>query len=409
MRLRTGWENDSWRAQTFVPVMLGAALAAWAPSSVLAKPQPTTATPSAPMVIKVGVDLIQIDAAVTDKAGQPVSGLRPEDFTLEVDGRKVKISNAEFSGPPSAGVALVFLVDDLNISRKNMDTVKQALGQFATESDGSRARVALRTTGDVAAGLPSFETPDRFAVAASGLRYNIRSSKGLAAARPDLAFGGSGAGVPRNQALRPPASSNTPAEDLQNLQQRVFSLVATIDMLRSFPGRKAVVFVSEGFEVAYRAHEQAGSATAFNALFDDTNTRAALRMIAEVASRASVVLYTVDPKEIAVGAMPDQRPNRIEDQLGLQQLADDTGGLANAYRYEMKGGFADVLKDQGSYYLVGFEPPEGAFEKVSGRPRFHKVKLSANVKGLRVRTRAGFYGVTDGEVINRAPLITPSH
>ncbi|MEO8501830.1 MAG: hypothetical protein ABI565_13005 [Vicinamibacteria bacterium] len=76
----------------------------------------------------------------------------------------------------------------------------------------------------------------------------------------------------------------------------------------------------------------------------------------------------------------------------------------------MMGGFGDVLKDQGSCYLVGFEPPENAFEKVSGRPRFHKIKLGVNDKGLRVRTRAGFYGVTDKEVTDRAPLMaSPEH
>ena len=96
--------------------------------------------------------------------------------------------------------------------------------------------------------------------------------------------------------------------------------------------------------------------------------------------------------------------SRTGSQASLQYLADDTGGLANATRNDLRGGFGDVLRDQSAYYLIGFEPPERTFVKNSGRPKFHKIKLSVNRKDVRVRTRAGFYGVTDEEVKRRAPL-----
>ena len=56
-------------------------------------------TPARPApVIQVGVDLIRIDATVTDKSGRPVTDLRPEDFRLKVDGKPVPVENAVFFG-----------------------------------------------------------------------------------------------------------------------------------------------------------------------------------------------------------------------------------------------------------------------------------------------------------------------
>ena len=95
----------------------------------------------------------------------------------------------------------------------------------------------------------------------------------------------------------------------------------------------------------------------------------------------------------------------MDVQHTLRRLAEDTGGMSVFNRNDLKGGLRDVVEDQRSYYLIGFEPPESAFEKSSGKPRFHRIKLTANRKDVRIRTRAGFYGVTDEEVLRRAPLL----
>jgi hypothetical protein len=44
-----------------------------------------------------------------------------------------------------------------------------------------------------------------------------------------------------------------------------------------------------------------------------------------------------------------------------------------------------VVNDQRAYYLLGFEPPKAAFEKSSGRPKFHEIKLKVNRPDLRIR------------------------
>src|SRR5947209_4691903 len=65
---------------------------------------PTTQTPSqkregAPQkddVVRITSNLVQVDAVVTDKKGQPVTDLRPEEFEIYEDGRPQKITNFSF-------------------------------------------------------------------------------------------------------------------------------------------------------------------------------------------------------------------------------------------------------------------------------------------------------------------------
>ena len=44
------------------------------------------------ITIRANTRLVVVDVVVTDKKGQPVTGLKPEDFTVEENGKKQKVS-----------------------------------------------------------------------------------------------------------------------------------------------------------------------------------------------------------------------------------------------------------------------------------------------------------------------------
>ena len=428
------------RAGGVVVVSAAAVVLTWSiTASAQQRPAPA-ASASPPLVIRVGLDLIQIDASVMDRAGRPVTGLRPEDFTLEVDGRRQPIANAAHfgkslpgaeeatssspaEGNPYAESIVVFVIDDLNMSYKSMYDAKRALARFAEELGPSRPLMALRRTSDLSPQFSIYRSADRLASAVNDLKYNIRSSKGIFPETTVTAPVFMGKPVDRTTQTRTSAttaltSGHTPAQETQNLRQRAFSLVSTINTLRAFPGRKAVVLVSEGFWVDNETRERVGHDLPLSSLFEDTDISGAVRMVAEVANRASVVLYPVDPRGMIDGSpsvadnvtalrASDVTRSRWEipdrSQASLQYLAEDTGGLANATRNELQGGFGDVLRDQTAYYLIGFERREDVRQEF--RPaEVPQIRLSVNREDVRVRTRAGFYGVTDQEVMKRAPL-----
>ncbi len=419
-------------------------------AAIFANASPQTA--AAPVeVIKIGADVVQIDASVTDATGRPVTDLRREDFTVEVDGRKQPIWQAAFSAMRGEPNVVAFVIDDLNMSYASMYATKRHLERFAKEW-GADTTVALLSTGAESQPFSLHRSSDRFIRAVGDLQYNLRSSAERAAVatpqdtnqhskqanikRPAFAVNISpyGADQPFSGAQTLRAVDEEAAGhwqldwenalirrrrvlNLENIEQRVSGLVSAIDALRSIPGRKALVFVSEGFYLDHREHDQPGMGSPFFSLFDDGTVGAALRMITEVANRASVVLDTVDPRALPVNLadavdnadeqaralLRERWQARADSRGAFQQIAADTGGLSMIEAKDMRGGFGDVLRDQCAYYVIGFEPPPKAFARVAGRPVFHTIKLIANRQGVRVRTRAGFYGVTDQEVVERVP------
>jgi VWFA-related protein len=365
-------------------------------------------TPARPApVLQVGVDLVRIDASVTDKNGRPVTDLRPEEFRLEINGTPVPVEKAAFFGGTSApddvaresgpDRSIVFVIDDLNLSAEGIAWTRDALRAFAAAPAAGDAMIGVRYTSDESDKLLLSRDPRRFDAAVRGLRYNVKSVR------------------------------NNIAQD-GIFQQRVFSVLTTLNALRAAPGRKAVILISDGLVVNTGAgtRDRFLIRSPFDSLFEDGNSEAALRMIVEVANRASTVIHTVYPRGLAApgpgasdwapavaNASGGEEPlgpevsymiDQTEVRQVLQSLASDTGGLALFSRNGLARGLSRIAEDQRSYYLIGFEPPQSTFARSWFKTKFQKIKLTVDRPDVRVRTRAGFYGVTDDEVLKRAPL-----
>src|SRR5438093_55185 len=60
------------------------------------QPPPTQTGPAQETVVRIVVNLVQVDAVVTDARDRPVTGLQAEDFEIYQDGRKQKITNFSY-------------------------------------------------------------------------------------------------------------------------------------------------------------------------------------------------------------------------------------------------------------------------------------------------------------------------
>ena len=77
---------------------------------------------------------ILVDVRVTDKNGNPVKGLKTEDFKLSQDGRKREITEFYEINRASDGTEpriVVFIIDDLGLPKKKYDQVRTAIRYFA--------------------------------------------------------------------------------------------------------------------------------------------------------------------------------------------------------------------------------------------------------------------------------------
>jgi len=426
-------------------------------------------------VVRITTNLVQVDVTVLDHSGQPVNNLTPDDFEITEDGRPQKITNLSFiatasTAPPAApapaakplkGVApepplppvtlhpdqvrraIALVVDDLGLSFESSHFVRQALKKFVDEQMQPGDLVAIIRTGAGIGALQQFTADKRMLYAAiERVRYNL-SSRAFSAfapigetrivsktingmAGPTTNTPGNTNDSPGSQLIDSLLKLKTPGIQSTQYRDDIFS-VGTLGALnfivrglRELPGRKSVILFSDGFR-----------------LFDeDEGTRRildSLHRLVDLANRASVVIYTVDPRglqtlgltaaddltgPIAPGNgnfaagngdltqgqwvqntetdLQNRRNDFFAKQQGLGYLAQQTGGFFVGNTNDMDGAVRRVLNQKG-YYLLGYRPDDATFNEAGKRNGFHHVQVKAKLPGLTVRTRAGFYGFTEEE------------
>lgn len=394
-------------------------------------------------VVRITTNLVQIDAVVT-KDGKIFTDLEPEDFEILEDGKPQTITNFSYisnvpaaAGPIAAAspksrdktappippakinlndqrrvVALV--VDDLAISSETMARVRKQVQKFVDEASPEDLIAIIRTGGDIGA-LQQFTNDKRVLQAAvDHLRWNPCSRMGISVFSPQGDVG---------------TSFGLCTTYIGN--STIHSLEVIIQGMRTIPGRKSMILLSDDLPIQNElpaAETQAQNAlgsvkdspthpsdepgvTPAIASAADSNSYYQLRRVAELAIRASVVIYSVDTRglqsfEVTPAdqvKLTTRTKNQIPSQImssrvkqmwsgreGSDLIARQTGGflIYNTNDFELKR----IMNDQQGYYLIGFKPAEQSFNR-----NFHHVKIRVKRGGFTVRTREGFYGFTDAD------------
>ncbi len=172
---------------------------------------------------------------------------------------------------------------------------------------------------------------------------------------------------------------------------------------RELPGRKAVILVSEGFQLLDNTDMR----------IPESRVRAALDRLVDQATRAGVVIYSLDARGLQTGGLlaSDNVKNQTEagirnysgdrtdfnrdTQEGLAYLAEQTGGFAVLNTNDLGRGLGRITDDVRDYYVIGYSPSEGTFAKPGEKPAIHKISIKAKQPGLRVKTRKEFIGLSD--------------
>jgi VWFA-related protein len=242
---------------------------------------PQVATPT----IRVTTHLVLVNVIATDKAGKPVTDLKAEDFTVEDNGKKQKLSvfslqqpvaqAAQSELPPNiysnkpeyhmpAGPLTVLLVDGLNTPFINQSQARLALIRYAATQVKAGQEVAIYALGTHLYRLQDF-TNDPAVLRAAIESYAPLSlpehGSTLTASRIT-----STAGVTESGARGGAAASAAMATAIQNIQQfqaeqagpalqlRIETTLAAMRALSrdlaGHPGRKNLVWVTAGFPVS---------------------------------------------------------------------------------------------------------------------------------------------------------------
>jgi VWFA-related protein len=393
---------------------------------------------------RIGVDAVRIDAVVTDRQGRIVDDLTADDFEIFQNGKRQTVTFAQLvrvaAGPatterasaaagPVAGArlpapapgptreniqrTLAVVIDDLGLSVESLLTVKRALHTFVDRDLLSTDLVGILRTGGSAGALQPFTTDRRLLHATiDALRWNGRSRSGVEPFEAVEAWTmfddrhglGDINDFKKVTAIRSSMSASG----------TLGALNLAIQGARDLPGRKTVLFVSEGISLL----DEEG--------LIDTRVRTALDRVTDQATRAGVVIYSLDARGLQTGGLQAsdnlKRPatgqtmdqtvrgeaagrvsfnQRTQDTLVY--LAEQTGGFAVVNTNSLDGGLGRISADIRDYYVIGYVPDKATFVGEGRKPARHKISVKVRRPGLRVRTRKEFIGVSD---VDRRPAPT---
>jgi VWFA-related protein len=154
---------------------------------------------------------------------------------------------------------------------------------------------------------------------------------------------------------------------IQNLQTMARGLAR-------IPGRKTVVFMSEGFFVE--------------------ESRSMLEKIAAQTARAGATIYSIDGRGLinTIGANTDatrtSRARSTTFDAGEDApliLTANTGGFMLRGIDDISRAFGMIVRDTSTYYVIGYQPANSAMDG-----KFRRIDVRAKLEGLTVRARKGY-------------------
>jgi VWFA-related protein len=400
------------------------------PLAVLAAPQNPRASPQKPAqqqekaVIRTFADLVLIDVQVTDRAGKPVKGLKPEYFTVLEEDKPQKISTFDYEDIEAIETAaaqdtrpVVVTIGGVGAPEKVHEAVRdRRMIVLFFDLTSLQPDELLRATDAAQRFLREQMTPaDLVAVAAFGNQLHVmanfandRRVLGQAVARlvpeseSQLAAMAEAAPAPdQEQVPEDTGSPFTPDEtefNIFNTDRKLAAVEALASLMRSIPGKKSVIHFTGGIA-------QTG-----------VENQSQLRAATDASNRANVSFYTVDSRGLlatipggdpsagaAAGtamfsgaAVYRQTQSRQDSRETLATLASDTGGRAFFDVGDFREVFQQVQADAGGYYLLGYYSSNSQRD---GRWRRVKVRVDARAAGLpggyRLRFREGYYAPKD--------------
>jgi VWFA-related protein len=403
--------------------------------------EPSPARPaSSPLVVQVGVDLIQTDVVVTDRSGNHVTDLQAADFELIEQGQPRTVTHCRYVPLPPAprpvrsGARLLpadvrrvfaFIIDDNGLRFESNDRTREALLQFIDEQMGPGDLVAIGRTGyNRSAQLLQQFTNDKAQLRAvvRDLRRNPATMGYAATALASLPHGSANAAEHRTfgppsrrgdaDADEPPRAGRMvggtmpePGPEYQATMPGLMKMTFQRDMLEglgrilssmsALPGRKAMVFLSDSLSLydATIPFDPASPRVIDDASLDGVHG------ITDLASRLAVVIYCVAPggRHLFDEHAAPHEAHGLRRGDGLSLLADATGGLYLRSGRDLSAALQRAAADQQGYYLIGYTPEANAFDRKGERRPFRRIEVRVKRTDLVVRSRAGYFAVTDAE------------
>lgn len=385
---------------------------------------------SAPqVVVRSTTRLVVVDVVATDHKDSVVDDLEEKDFSLLEDGQEQKISVFAFQHPVPAAAASqrfpelppnmftnfpryreggalnVVLLDGLNTSLQNQAYARQQMVKFLEKLPTDRP-IAVYTLG------PDLRLLQDFTSDPDVLKTIVKKFKGQSS--PLL-----------ENEIAPPGLSEASPADVQDALARFerdraafqtdLRVRYTLDALNSiartlagYPGRKNLIWISEGFPLHISPELDLGVESDFSTT---RNYNSETGKTAEALMSSQIAIYPVDARGLGelnffdaaheggsfsgrrggggFGAARRHESNAmVAAHHAMDELADRTGGKAFYNRNDLDAVFRKSIDDGSAYYTLGYYPSHKNWDG-----KFRKIQVKVKRPEVRLRHRLGYYAV----------------
>jgi VWFA-related protein len=381
----------------------------------------------------VEVNVVNVEVFVTDKKGNPVTGLTVDDFEVYEDKRPIAITNfyavedrqpvaaravpSEDVGEPEAAptpptiplfeeqsqLSLIVYIDNFNIRPFNRNRVFRRLREFLREQIRDGDRVMLVTYNR------SLKVPQPFTTNMALINSALFDMEDH-----------SGHGVHADSERRRVYETITNAEDVtdamleirpwvesmyNDLSFTVGALDDMVDSLAGLPGRKALLYVSDGLsmkpgeEYFYLIQQKFHYSSVMTEIMNYDMSRD-FRRLSDRANSNRVTFYTIDAgglrtfsqSDVQMAGAGDPGMGTFVDSIYIQNLqeplrflAEATGGFAIINTNDVGEDLDKLGADFNTYYSLGYTPAH------QGDGRLHRIEVKVKGrKGLRIRHRTSY-------------------
>jgi VWFA-related protein len=265
------------------------------------------------------------------------------------------------------------------------------------------------------------ENADRSIVLDQQISAGATSAAAAGAARDGGGASAAGAGIGQAAAEQKLLEMQTQMLDQYERLERdqqgfstINSLLAVISPMQNLPGRKTIIFFSEGLKLP-------------------PSVQAKFPAVINAANRANVSIYTIDAgglrvesgtaeaarelNSLAASRLQQQsRGNdtgvngpytralernedllRFDPRSGLGDLADETGGILIHDTNDLVAGLRRINEDMRGYYLLTYVPENKEYDG-----RFRQVSVKVDRSSVDVQSRKGYYAV---ESMGQLPML----
>ena len=430
----------------------------------LASPQAAPGTPNKSAqeipersaIMKAVSEEVLLDLVARDRHGKPVRDLAPDQIQVFEDGVQQQITSFRFVGgeapeltaPPSGKpggaesevamgqlnlvsmvferlgeegrihaheAALAFLKSELRpnvyIAIFTNDKALFVLQQFTNN------RQLLEQAVDTATKATSSQMAAQSASVVQELEIVSKAAQDAGASADAASTGMSGSGRGAGGAAMGPAMAEAKMAQMtldmiqrdalltreQEGRSSLYALISLVKEQRRLPGRKTIIYFSEGLNVT----------PALQDLLESTISEA---------NRSNVSVYSVDARglvleevsgaqrqnmlgaesSVRINERPDRDTTRVFDRVGgeeayeiqaranvqdtLADLSRSTGGFLIANTNEMEAGMKRIAEDIRGYYALAYKPSAHEYDN-----KFHSITVKVLRSGVTMQTRNGYF------------------